>query len=81
MPKCAVVIRHLPNSRPVTCAVIAESSDPDIDNMDHYLTSEAESRIQRFVQDFPEFRAATWYVDLMYEHSITPYETFVNIPK
>lgn len=76
MPKYAVLIRHLPNNRPVTCAVIEESDDSSIDSMDHYLCSQAEDRIRRFVRDFPEFRQATWYVDLLHSHSSTPYETF-----
>lgn len=76
MPKSAVVIRQMPGARPVTTAVIHESTSRDIDNMDHYLTSEAEESIRRFKNDFPEFRMAMWYIDLMTTHSNTPYETF-----
>ena len=83
MPKFAVVIRHLPGSRPVTCAVVDENdaSHRDIDDVDHYLCSQAEDHIRRFKNDFPEFRRATWYVDLMTSSGNTPYETFEHPPE
>lgn len=63
--KKAVVIRHMDNSRPVTSAVIEESTDFNIDDMDHYLFSEARDHIRRFINNFPEFKNAKWYIDIL----------------
>lgn len=81
MPKFAVIIRHLPNSRPVTCGIIDESKDPQVDDMDHYLYAMANDKIRLFKQHFVEFKAATWYVDLMEDYSNTPYDTKIIPPE
>ena len=81
MTKYAVVIRHAPNNRPVTTAIIKESDDRNVDNMEHYLFSEAMDHIRRFKQDFVEFRKATWYIDLMEDFRNTPYETKEILPE
>lgn len=81
MPKFAVIIRHLPGSRPVTCGVIEESKDSDIDDMASYLNSMADDHIRRFKESFVEFNAATWYVDLIDSDAATPYDTRMILPK
>lgn len=73
MPKYAVIIRHLPNARPVTSGIVEESKDKDIDDMDHYLISEANEIIRRFKNAFVEFKKARWYIDLLETHDNTPY--------
>ena len=82
MSKFAVVIRHLSNSRPVTTCVIDESKDKNVDNMEHYLESEANDHIRKFKESFPEFRQATWYIDFMETYGYyTPYKTIEIIPE
>lgn len=60
-----VVIRHLPGSRPVTHCIINETHDGDVTDQDHYLKSEAETSINNFKAMFPEFEAATFYMDII----------------
>lgn len=62
----AVVIRKLPQHRPVTSAVITEpESKNDIDDMEHYLVCMAQDHIRRFINQFVEFKRAEWYVDII----------------
>ena len=63
--KVAVVIRQLRGSRPVTSAVIQSTNDPDVDDQEHYLKSEAESCIRRLKEDYIEFQAAEFYIDIL----------------
>lgn len=60
-----VVIRHLPSSHPVTHCIIAESTDDDIDDQEHYLTCKAQESIDEFKEKFPEFKAAAFYMDII----------------
>ena len=69
MVKMAVVIRHLPGSRPVTSAVIREPKDAsNIDDIEHYLMSRADDSIKEFKERFVEFESAAWYVDIVIVH-------------
>lgn len=65
MAQVAVVIRHLPGSRPVTSAVIVESKDHDIDDMAQYFNGVAKEHINDFTNKFVEFSNAEWYVDIV----------------
>lgn len=65
----AVVIRHLENSRPVASAVIEEPIGGDIDDIEHYLMDKGEEYAKTFIQKFPEFRAAKWYIDVIDENN------------
>jgi len=65
MAKVAVVIRHLKPMRPVTLCVITEIKDPEIIDMDHYLTSKAEEKIKEFKKAFVEFNDAEFYIDIV----------------
>ena len=65
MAKQAVLIRHLLSHRPVTQAVIDESDDRGVDYMEGYFTDRAESLIRNFVEQFPEFKEARWYLDIL----------------
>jgi hypothetical protein len=64
MAKCAVVLRKLTTETFVS-AVIQESKDKAIDNMDHYLRSEAESHIRNFCRQFPEFKTEMFSVQIV----------------
>ncbi len=66
----AVVIRHLPNSRPVTSAVIESSSSTDVDDQNHYLISQGKDHIKQFIKNLPEFTEAAWYIDIINECNI-----------
>lgn len=55
MPKCAVVLRKLTTDTHVS-AVIQESKFNSVDDMDHYLQTEAEAHIKTFCRQFPEFK-------------------------
>jgi len=61
----AVVIRKLPQHRPVTSAIIQESADPDIDDMVDYLKSRANDHVRQFTSQFVEFKRAGWFVDVV----------------
>lgn len=61
----AVVIRKLPQHRPVTSAIIQESTNPDIDDMVHYLKSRANDHVRQFTSQFVEFKRAGWFVDVV----------------
>ncbi len=76
MLKYAVIIRHLPISRPVCCGVVKceDRSDPDYD-VDEYLISKCNEQIEEFKKEFVEFNHADWYIDLMLPAGCTPYKT------
>jgi len=61
----AVVIRKLPQHRPVTSAIIQESANPDIDDMVDYLKSRANDHVHQFTSQFVEFKRAGWFVDVV----------------
>lgn len=65
MKKCAVVIRHLPGSRPVTACIIEEPNDTDIDDLEHYFHSKAQNAIRDCKKLIPEMEKADWYVDIV----------------
>lgn len=64
MPKCAVVLRKLTTDTHVS-AVIEESKDVNIDSIDHYLKSEAESHIRNFCRQFPEFKQEMFSITII----------------
>lgn len=63
MPKIAIVIRHLPNNRPVTLAVIAEPKHT-VNDLEHFFNSQAEEIIDKFKEKFVEFKNANFYTDI-----------------
>ena len=76
MPLIAVVIRQLQHLRPVTSAVIEESTDPDIDSQVHYLKHAAAEHVQQFKAQFLEFSKADWYVDILDKDTGRAAETY-----
>ena len=73
MPKLiAVIIRKLPNHRPLTSAIIESSNDPDIVDMAHYLINRGKDHIAYFCSQNVEFSSADWYIDIidLFDNSI-----------
>lgn len=60
-----VVIRHLQGCRPVTHCVIVESSESDIDDQENYMLHHAIESIDTFKKEFPEFKDADFYTDII----------------
>lgn len=56
MAKCLVVTRRLIDED-VPSAVI-QPPDHEVDDLEHYLQSEAERHVGRFCNQFPEFKSA-----------------------
>ena len=82
MAKIAVIIRHLPNNRPITLGIEKVPADYGIDNVINYLFGKAKERIDRFKREFPEFRTATWYVDIIDDdEGKILYETYIIKPE
>lgn len=72
--KVAVVTRVLKTTKPipVVTRVIGRTDVSDIDDLDHYLESEAKITIDNFIKKFPEFNKdnADWSVSI---HEVESY--------
>jgi hypothetical protein len=60
MAKVCVVLRQLPGHDSVVSAVLGEPTMVEVDSLESYFRSEAESHIEKFKKEFLEFRAAHW---------------------
>jgi hypothetical protein len=66
--KVAVVIRQMPDMRPVTSKVIGIPDDikkEDLDDFEGYLKDRARDHIESFIKRFVEFREAKFYIDIV----------------
>ena len=62
--KVCVVIRFLPNYKPVTHCVFREP-EVRLDNPEGYLEEKANKLILEFKDKFPEFKEATFYINIV----------------
>lgn len=56
-----IVIRQLPHAIPVIHCIVRESTDPKVDDQDHYMTEIATDAIDSFKKQFPEFNFANFH--------------------
>lgn len=61
-----VVVRHLQPHDPVACYIKLGSAAPDyVDSVESWLTDEANTYIEEFKSDFPEFRQANFHIQFL----------------
>lgn len=67
MPLCAVVIRHLPGSRPVTSLVIRRPAEVSLEKAEEFFQCAAQAHIKQVKQQLEEARSqeAAFYVDIV----------------
>lgn len=67
--KVCVIVRHLAqlNAQPVAMNVIAEplSRSYEVDELEHYFKSEADTIIANFRKEFVDFSAARFYTYIL----------------
>ena len=64
--RIAIIIRQLEGFDPVAHGIIKEHDSPrDLDDIDGYLKSKANEKIEEFTKKFVEFNKARFYVQIM----------------
>jgi hypothetical protein len=65
MAQVCVVTRQIAGMRPVPSIVISASTAEDIDHMESWFKSQANSHIQDIKEQYPEFEDAVFYTDIL----------------